>query len=179
MDAAKPAASFSSCSSSSGTHISALLWRRAGGRLHRAHQSRPLCCAVSTFATGNNLFNVIGRGVDAALITAERRWPLGPVGMDFLERLRVVGAPFVIFDLDLDNAALPPLSGDPNDVQDIGNARPVGGFTRNACEHVRRTQMHDAKHIGAGGGARHRLPCRRPVRPSPVSATFYEVSWRD
>ena len=41
-----------------------------------------------------------GRGVDAALITAGRRWPLGPVGMDFLERLRVVGASFVIFDLD-------------------------------------------------------------------------------
>ena len=74
--------------------------------------------------------------------------------MDFLERLRVVGASFVIFDLDLDNAALPPLSGDPNDVQNIGNARPVGGFTRNACEHVRRTLMHDAKHIGAGGGVR-------------------------
>ena len=124
--------------------------------------SRPLCCAVGTFATGNNLFNVIGRGVDAALITAGRRWPLGPVGMDFLERLRVVGASFVIFDLDLDNAALPPLSGDPNDVQDIGNARPVGGFTRNACEHVRRTLMHDAKHIGAGGGERHRFGALLP-----------------
>ena len=74
--------------------------------------------------------------------------------MYFLERLRVVGASFVIFDLDLDNAALPPLSGDPNDVQDIGNARPMGDFTRNACEHVRRPLMHDAKHIGAGGGAR-------------------------
>src|SRR5829696_4371695 len=75
--------------------------------------------------------------------------------MDFLERLRVVGASFVIFDLDVDNAALPPLSGDPNDVQDIGNARPVGGFTRKACEHVRRTLMHDVKHIGAGDGTRH------------------------
>ena len=86
-------------------------------------------------------------------------WPPLPtsctssVGMDFLERLRVVGASFVIFDLDLDNAALLPLSGDPNDVQDIGNARPVGGFTRNACEHVRRTLMHDAKYIGGGCGA--------------------------
>ena len=88
-----------------------------------------------------------GRGVDAALITAGRRWPLGPVGMDFLERLRVVGASFVIFDLDRDNAALAPLGSDPNDVRDIGNARSVGGFTRNAYEHVRRTLMHDAKSI--------------------------------
>ena len=47
--------------------------RVSASRLHRAHQSRPLCCAVRTFATGNNLFNVIGRGVDAALITAGRR----------------------------------------------------------------------------------------------------------
>jgi hypothetical protein len=75
--------------------------------------------------------------------------------MGFLERLRVVGLAFVIFDLDLDKAALPPLSGDPNYVQDIGNARPVDGFPGNACEHVRRTLMHDAKHIGAGDETRH------------------------
>ena len=91
---------------------------------------------------------MIGRGVDGTALAFRS------VGMYFLERLRVVGASFVIFDLDLDNAALPPLSGDPNDVQDIGNARPMGDFTRNACEHVRRPLMHDAKHIGAGGGAR-------------------------
>jgi hypothetical protein len=39
--------------------------------------------------------------------------------MDFLERLRVVGASFVIFNLDLDNAALAPLSGDPNDAETL------------------------------------------------------------
>ena len=41
-------------------------------------KARPLCWHLRY---GNNLFNVIGRGVDAALITAGRRWPLGPVGM--------------------------------------------------------------------------------------------------
>ena len=87
--------------------------------------------------------------------------------MDFLERLRVVGASFVVFDLDLDNAALPPLSGDPNDVQDIGNARPVGGL----CEHVRRTLMHDAKHIGAGGGARHRFGALLSPRAGECATT--------
>ena len=73
--------------------------------------------AVIRWQAGRSLLERL-REVDAALITPGRRWPLGPVGMGFLERLRVVGASFVVFDLDLDNAALPPLSGDPNDVQD-------------------------------------------------------------
>ena len=98
---------------------------------------------------------MIGRGVDAALITAGPALASRSGGHGFLERLRVVGASFVIFDLNLDNTALPPLSGDPNDVQDIGNARPVGGFTRNAYEHVRRTLMR------AGGGARHPVGRRK------------------
>src|SRR3954454_11188884 len=75
--------------------------------------------------------------------------------MDGFELLSVKGSAFVILDLDVANSALLPLSSDPNDVRDIGNARPVGGLPRNACEHVRRALLHDAKHIGAGGGARH------------------------
>jgi len=74
--------------------------------------------------------------------------------MDGLELLSVEGSAFAILDLDVANPALLPLSGDANDVQDIGNTRSVGGLPGNACEHVRRTLMHDAKHIGVGGGAR-------------------------
>src|SRR4051812_19337513 len=70
------------------------------------------------------------------ITSAGRRWPLGPVGMDRLELLSIEGSAFVILDLDVANPALLPLSGDPNDVQDIRNTRPVGGLPGNACEHV-------------------------------------------
>src|SRR3954454_15921267 len=76
------------------------------------------------------------------ITSAGRRWPLGPVGMDGLELLSVEGSAFAILDLDVANPALLPLSGDANDVQDIGNTRSVGGLPGNACEHVRRTLMH-------------------------------------
>jgi hypothetical protein len=106
-------------------------------------------------------------GADAAwLAPAAPGRALGPVAMDFLERLRVVGPAFVVFDLNVADAPLPPLTGYSDDVQDVGNPRPEGRFPGNACEHEGGAFMHDAKHIGAGGDACH--------GPAP-SATFKQT----
>jgi hypothetical protein len=75
--------------------------------------------------------------------------------MDFLERLRFVGPAFVVFDLNVAYAPLPPLTGYSDEVQEIGNARPEGRFPGNACEHEGGAFMHDAKHIRVGSGACH------------------------
>ena len=93
----------------------------------------------------------IDRRLALPMTSAGRR--LGPLGMDFLERLRIVGPAFVVFDLNVADAPLPPLTGYSDDVQDVGNPRPEGRFPGNACEHEGGAFMHDAKHIRAGGDA--------------------------
>src|SRR5215208_6359871 len=102
------------------------------------------------------------------MTSAGRRWPLGPVAMDFLERLRVVGPAFVVFDLNVADAPLPPLTGYSDHVQDVGNPRPEGRFPGNACEHEGGAFMHNAKHIGAGNAPQRPAKARgMPVNNPP------------
>src|SRR5215208_3457590 len=105
------------------------------------------------------------------MTSAGLRWPLGPLGMDFLERLRVVGPAFVVFDLNVADAPLPPLAGYSDDVQDVGNARPEGRFPGNACEHEGGAFMHDTRHIGAGCDACHGPAPSATFRLSPTSGS--------